>query len=459
MKKRKRMSCFSANIFISLLILFAQNESVSSKSCLASMPTLQLVEECPKTKEEWNKRSDKKRCDMLAGTSQCSSFAYHCLLNQNGNETVEVCAPTWFLSGFCAIYNTDEFRVIDNFSFDCNNNTKIKKGDRCPSRYISTETYKYQICYRKREVKDLESDRIHQSNMEEGSSPFVLTTVFIVLFILALIASIFLCVLLHRVGCDKIWKNEQTYRNNTNVSTQENPFLGNNQGITHQIQSQEDGIGDENHPLLEENKTAAKNQSKEPMGNVEVSPETALNEKRTKTNKKAKNDHEEAKKEREKERRGLADKQRVQQGREIFEKNEAARNAEVFPGQSKETTLNGRRIEGEKAADSNILGCVGQTVENNSRGFAHGAEEKRQNVSSSEDFNKPDEEEEEAEKEAEKEEKKLAITNSTSGNNQPHPSPHREGFATDIEERRDNVPKKEDFNKPEEDLTEVNSQK
>lgn len=39
--------------------------------------------------------------------------------------------------GFCAIYNTEEMKVIDDFNIDCTNFTE----GPCPTRYISTDAY------------------------------------------------------------------------------------------------------------------------------------------------------------------------------------------------------------------------------------------------------------------------------------------------------------------------------
>lgn len=43
----------------------------------------------------------------------------------------------WLSAGFCAVYNTDEMKVIDDFKTDC---TKFSE-DKCPTRYLSSDTY------------------------------------------------------------------------------------------------------------------------------------------------------------------------------------------------------------------------------------------------------------------------------------------------------------------------------
>jgi hypothetical protein len=60
------------------------------------------VTKCPSDEEEWELAAQEKRCDKLANYQNCTSpedFVYHCVLNKEGTKLIEVCAPTWFLSG------------------------------------------------------------------------------------------------------------------------------------------------------------------------------------------------------------------------------------------------------------------------------------------------------------------------------------------------------------------------
>eukprot|EP00105_Crassostrea_gigas_P027948 XP_011449450.1 PREDICTED: uncharacterized protein LOC105343695 [Crassostrea gigas] len=127
---------------IALLVTILSNFS-DCDYCPASAPTVSVVSKCPTNKTEWDQAASRKKCSHMSAKCGDKSPVYHCLLNQWGNETVEVCASTWYISGFCAIYNTDEMKVIDDFGRDC---TKFSEG-KCPSRYISSEAYLYQECY------------------------------------------------------------------------------------------------------------------------------------------------------------------------------------------------------------------------------------------------------------------------------------------------------------------------
>nr|XP_022291300.1 uncharacterized protein LOC111102730 isoform X2 [Crassostrea virginica] len=112
--------------------------------CPISTPTVTSVPKCPATQEEMEKAARRKKCEMMADSKNCDvPPVYHCLLNQWKNDTIEVCASPWYISGFCAIYNTVEMKVTDDFTRDC------ATINVCPTRYHSPEAYKYQICYEK----------------------------------------------------------------------------------------------------------------------------------------------------------------------------------------------------------------------------------------------------------------------------------------------------------------------
>ncbi|XP_062596710.1 uncharacterized protein LOC134258183, partial [Saccostrea cucullata] len=107
----------------------------------SSLSTLNEVPNCPRNQHDWEKAAARKDCNQIS-KSDNKPFVYHCLINEWANATVEVCAPTWFVSGFCAMYSSSDARVIDNFNYDCTHYTPP-----CPQRYISSEAYKYGVCY------------------------------------------------------------------------------------------------------------------------------------------------------------------------------------------------------------------------------------------------------------------------------------------------------------------------
>lgn len=64
-----------------------------SDSCLISGSTVQVVDDCPDSEEEWGQAAARKNC--AAHASNCSEpgrLVYHCVINAYVNQTLEVCA-------------------------------------------------------------------------------------------------------------------------------------------------------------------------------------------------------------------------------------------------------------------------------------------------------------------------------------------------------------------------------
>ncbi|XP_062579296.1 uncharacterized protein LOC134241251 [Saccostrea cucullata] len=121
------------------IVVYANNP----RSCSVSSATVQFVTSCPSTYQDYKKRSEAKSCQYIG--QDCISpdkFKYHCVLNSYGNASLEVCAPVLFITGFCTEYNTEGKVIQDHYSKDC-----TKYAEPCPSRYLSTDGYKYHQCY------------------------------------------------------------------------------------------------------------------------------------------------------------------------------------------------------------------------------------------------------------------------------------------------------------------------
>lgn len=117
--------------------------------CPLSTPTIEYVTSCPHNKTEWEKAVQRKNCESMAHHQNCTepkNFQYHCLINHLRNATLEVCAPIYYLQGYCAYYNTNNKEIMENYDqgFEC---LKFPAGERCPPRYPSSEAYKYIRCY------------------------------------------------------------------------------------------------------------------------------------------------------------------------------------------------------------------------------------------------------------------------------------------------------------------------
>nr|XP_022291067.1 uncharacterized protein LOC111102563 isoform X3 [Crassostrea virginica] len=180
---------------IYLLLLCCSLNFAFGGVCPAGAPTVRIVDKCPTTRAEMEEAAQRKKCDMMKDSKPCDKPpVYHCLLNQWGNATVEVCTSPWYISGFCAIYNTVEMKVIDDFNRDCTNFTEGK----CPSRYHSPEAYLYQSCY----MKDINSTNpakpITSHQQCNGSDNTAVIAVLGVVIVLLLVLTVIL--ILERQG-------------------------------------------------------------------------------------------------------------------------------------------------------------------------------------------------------------------------------------------------------------------
>lgn len=95
---RKSLSLSRNQIYIlfynfAFLILLKTSLQSSRDSCHISRSTVQIVEDCPNSEEQWKQAAMRKNCAAYA--SQCSKperLEYHCVINPFMNQTLEVCA-------------------------------------------------------------------------------------------------------------------------------------------------------------------------------------------------------------------------------------------------------------------------------------------------------------------------------------------------------------------------------
>ncbi|XP_062577803.1 uncharacterized protein LOC134239648, partial [Saccostrea cucullata] len=173
-------------------------------SCPASMPTISYVSHCPTSQEEWTKAAERKNCESIAVIQNCtdrSKFQYHCLMNHWKNATLEVCAPIFYLQGYCAEYNIQMKQVAEIYDegFEC---LKFNGTQKCPRRYLSNEAYKYQRCYRYKNI--IMSTEKLSSKAKDNS---VIGLVFIVIVSLLFGILAFVVVMMRKGKCDKLSKD------------------------------------------------------------------------------------------------------------------------------------------------------------------------------------------------------------------------------------------------------------
>lgn len=72
----------------------------NSMPCSESLNTVVSVQECPRNKLEWEVRAKKLNCSSVS--QKCvkpTDFLYHCVLNENATELIEVCASSKTIHG------------------------------------------------------------------------------------------------------------------------------------------------------------------------------------------------------------------------------------------------------------------------------------------------------------------------------------------------------------------------
>lgn len=52
---------------------------------------------CPESAKEWREAASRFNCQNFA--NNCSSFVYHCVMNHDSSEFIEVCAPNVLIVG------------------------------------------------------------------------------------------------------------------------------------------------------------------------------------------------------------------------------------------------------------------------------------------------------------------------------------------------------------------------
>lgn len=132
-------------IISSELLSLSYTLEASVNSCPISTSTVQVVESCPDSKEEWREAATRKNCSAYA--NQCDEpgrLEYHCVINSFINETLEVCAYKQnIVFGHCTDYSISGNLIKQNSKTNC----KVFETKPCPLFYLSSEAYKYPGCY------------------------------------------------------------------------------------------------------------------------------------------------------------------------------------------------------------------------------------------------------------------------------------------------------------------------
>ncbi|XP_078334877.1 uncharacterized protein LOC111101012 isoform X2 [Crassostrea virginica] len=120
-------------------------EGAGSDPCPVSKTTVQIVDRCPQTQDDWNDAAARKNCSQYADQcDQPDKLQYHCVINPYVNQTLEVCAYVQnIVLGYCAEYTILGNLIQANFKTNC---TAFKQKP-CPAFYRSKDAFLYPGCY------------------------------------------------------------------------------------------------------------------------------------------------------------------------------------------------------------------------------------------------------------------------------------------------------------------------
>ncbi|XP_048771025.2 uncharacterized protein LOC125677092 isoform X2 [Ostrea edulis] len=110
--------------------------------CLASVSTI-VHKICPDSTESRNLRAKEVGCELMANSCADSvDYVYHCLLNEWGNNSLEICAPTTKIVGqYCAEFNVGGGIVQEHHKTNAS-------CTLCPYIYNSSDSFRYGECFR-----------------------------------------------------------------------------------------------------------------------------------------------------------------------------------------------------------------------------------------------------------------------------------------------------------------------
>lgn len=113
--------------------------------CPWSRYTSEKVASCPESQNEAEVRAKEKNCESINHKQNCTTpekIKYHCVINEQENAFIEVCAPEYRIHGYCTEYNEVGAVVQAHHNLNCET---VKPP--CNSSYLSTEAYRFKGCY------------------------------------------------------------------------------------------------------------------------------------------------------------------------------------------------------------------------------------------------------------------------------------------------------------------------
>ncbi|XP_078323059.1 uncharacterized protein LOC144622286 isoform X2 [Crassostrea virginica] len=187
------------------LINHIVNVNAFTIPCNASLQTLQKVSECPMNLTSYQTAARKKNCSSsYSDVAKCDSFQYHCVLSEDLEYLVEVCAPSFYIIGHvCARFSSKLKSIIRIHGMDCNN-TNVTNG--CPFSYLSTKAYKYPQCY----TNFTSEQTLSTNTIERGQNTKAVITMAVVMPIFIGILILTIALSLRRRGKKRKRKDESS---------------------------------------------------------------------------------------------------------------------------------------------------------------------------------------------------------------------------------------------------------
>ena len=128
--------------------------NIYTNHCKASLKTLQRVSKCPTNITTYEEAVKQKNCSALSvEAGSCVSFQYHCVLNEDLQFLVEICAPSIIITGTTFLFITcTSPELKDQASF----------SDRMSSVYLSLSLCKF-FTYTSSPPKQLDRANFNQT--------------------------------------------------------------------------------------------------------------------------------------------------------------------------------------------------------------------------------------------------------------------------------------------------------
>lgn len=131
-------------IFVyTLLKVLVENTILCDNVCKNPLESKKIVNSCPQNETVWGTRSKNFNCEKYRSNG-CSNIYYHCVINEFGNKTIEVCAHNKTIIGHCTEFNEEAGIIQPNLVLGC------KEFETTPcneTHYNSIEAYRYEECY------------------------------------------------------------------------------------------------------------------------------------------------------------------------------------------------------------------------------------------------------------------------------------------------------------------------